>query len=179
MFDDRWFHVTWFLTYRTFDAILGHISVLDEIYKSSWSCMLIPTCEMYAETMTCSLFYHDPSVEPLWIYSARPTFFSIWLPSCLLFQETFHRCLGLIWIMKIAHLMMDDFMSPDFWPIVHLVPYWGIFMFWMRVIDLHGAVWSLPLMGCAPRRWPVRYFYDDSLVEHPRSHPIRPALLGA
>ena len=57
--------VTWFLTYRTFDAILGHISVLDEIYRSSRSYMLIPTCEMYAETMMCSLFYHDPLVEPL------------------------------------------------------------------------------------------------------------------
>ena len=57
MFDDRWFRVTWLLTYSTFDAILGHISILDEIYRSWWSCMLIPTCEMYIETMIYSLFF--------------------------------------------------------------------------------------------------------------------------
>ena len=107
-----------------------------------------------------------------------PHFFNIWLSSCLLFWETFHRCLGLIWITEIAHLMMDDFMSPDFWPIIHQVPYWGIFSFWMRVIDLHGVVWSPPLTGCAQRRWPIHYFYDDSSVEHPGSHPVRPTLLG-
>ena len=55
MFDDRWFHVTWFSTYHTFDATLGHISVLDEIYKSWWSYMLIPICETYVEMMIYSL----------------------------------------------------------------------------------------------------------------------------
>ena len=80
MFDDRWFHVTWFLTYRTFNTILGHIFVPDEIFISSRSCMPIPTYELYAETMMCSLFYHDPSVKPLWIFLARPTFFiDVWV----------------------------------------------------------------------------------------------------
>ena len=69
-----------------------------------------------------------------------------------------HKCLGLIWIMEIAHLMMDDFMSPDFRPIVHFMPYWGIFPFCMRVIDLYGTVWLPPLTGCAPGRWPVAIF---------------------
>ena len=32
--DDRWFHVGRFLTCHTFDAILGHITVLDEIHRS-------------------------------------------------------------------------------------------------------------------------------------------------
>ena len=31
--------------------ILGHISVLIEIYGSSWSCMLIPTYEIHIDTM--------------------------------------------------------------------------------------------------------------------------------
>ena len=130
------------------------------------------------ETMTCSLSYHDPLLEPLWRYSTRPTFFGICLPSCLLFWGTFHRYLGLIWITEITHLIMDDFMSPDFRAIVHLTPYWVIFPFCIRVIDLHGAVWSPLLTGCAPRRWPVRYFYDDSLVEPLGSHQAKPALLG-
>ena len=55
MFDERWFHVTRFLTYHTFDAILGYIFVLDEIYRSWWSCALIPICETYAEMMIYSL----------------------------------------------------------------------------------------------------------------------------
>ena len=57
MFDDKWFRVTWLLTYRTFDVILGHISILDETYRSWWSCALISICEMYAETMIYSLFF--------------------------------------------------------------------------------------------------------------------------
>ena len=55
MFDDRWFHVARSLTYHTFDAILGHITVLDEIYRSWWSCVLIPICETCAKTMIYSL----------------------------------------------------------------------------------------------------------------------------
>ena len=51
MFDDKWFLVARSSTYHTFDAIMGHISVLDEIYRSWWSCMLILICETYAETM--------------------------------------------------------------------------------------------------------------------------------
>ena len=31
-----------FPTYHTYDAILGHISVLIEIYRSLWNCMLTP-----------------------------------------------------------------------------------------------------------------------------------------
>ena len=54
-----------FLTYRTFDAILGHISILVEIYRSSWSCMLILTYEIHTETMTCLLSFCDPQMEPL------------------------------------------------------------------------------------------------------------------
>ena len=97
-------------------------------------------------------FYDDPSVEP------RPTFLDIWLLSCFLFWDMFPRCLDLIWIMEIACSMMDDSMSPDFWPIVHSMPYCGIFSSWMRVIDLHGVVWSPPLTGWSSRRWPVCYF---------------------
>ncbi|RVW75305.1 hypothetical protein CK203_055363 [Vitis vinifera] len=43
----------------------GHISVSVESYRSSWSYMITPTFGMRTEMRTCSLFYHDPSVEPL------------------------------------------------------------------------------------------------------------------
>ena len=177
-FDDGWFHVTQFPTYHISDAISEHISISVDSYRSSRSCMIIPTYGMLTETMAGSLPCHDPSMEPLWSHPTRPTFFGIWLSSCLLFRETFHRCLGLIWITEIAHLMMDDFMSPNFWPIVHLMPYGSIFPFWVRFTDLHGVVWSPPLTGCVPRRWRVRYFYEDFSLEPLGSHPVRPVLLG-
>ena len=41
-----------FMIYHTFDAILGHISSLAEIYRSSRSCMLISTYKIHIETMT-------------------------------------------------------------------------------------------------------------------------------
>ena len=40
-----------FLIYHTSDVILG-IFILIEIYRSSWSCMLILTYKVHTETMT-------------------------------------------------------------------------------------------------------------------------------
>ena len=78
-----------FLIYHIFDVILEHISISDEVYQSSWSYMIISTYEVCAETMTCSLSYHDLSAEPLWSHSARPTFLGIWLSPSLLFRRRF------------------------------------------------------------------------------------------
>ncbi|RVW75364.1 hypothetical protein CK203_052953 [Vitis vinifera] len=55
-----------FLIYHIFDAILG--------YRSSRSCMIIPTYGMLTETMAGSLPCHDPSMEPLWSHPTRPHF---------------------------------------------------------------------------------------------------------
>ena len=33
-----------------------------------------------------------------------------------------------------------------FWPTIHLIPYWGIFPFWLRFIDLHWFAWSSSFM---------------------------------
>ena len=87
-FDDAWFDVVRFSTYYTSDSILGHISVLIEIYRSSWSRMIIPTYEIHVEMMTCLLSYHDPPVEPLWSHPVKPPFFGIWLSSCFSFWGT-------------------------------------------------------------------------------------------
>ena len=84
---------------------------------------------LHAETRTCSLFYHDTLVELLLSHPIRPVFFGICMSSCFLFWETFPWRLGSIWITKITHLMMDDFMSPHFRPTIYLMPYWGIFRF--------------------------------------------------
>ena len=47
MMDDLW--LSDFPTYHTFDAILGHIYLLVEICRSSWSHMILITHEMYVE----------------------------------------------------------------------------------------------------------------------------------
>ena len=45
---------------------------------------------------------------------------------------------GGLWIFTyVTCSMIDDFMSPNFWPVICLMPYWGIFPFWMRFMDLH------------------------------------------
>ena len=64
-----------FSIYHASNAILVHISLLVEIYRSSWSCMIISTYEMYTEMMTCLFSYHDLLVEPLLGHSVRLTFF--------------------------------------------------------------------------------------------------------
>ena len=66
-----------FFIYHRFDVILGHISLSVEIYRSSWSCLIISTYEIHIETMTCLLTYHDPLVEPLLGHSVMPTLFDI------------------------------------------------------------------------------------------------------
>ena len=48
------------LTYHTFDAILGQISVLVEICISPLICMLIPLYEIHVELMICFHFTMIP-----------------------------------------------------------------------------------------------------------------------
>ena len=45
-----------FPTYRTSDAILRHISLLVEIYRSSWICMILLTYKMHVELMVHCYF---------------------------------------------------------------------------------------------------------------------------
>ena len=77
-----------FSTYHTSDAILGHIFVSIEIYKSSWSCMLISTYEVHTKMMTYLLSYHDPLVEPFLGHSIKATLFDIKMSSCFFFLKT-------------------------------------------------------------------------------------------
>ena len=84
-FDDGWFDVIWFYDLLHFRCHTGAYSVSVEICRSSWSCMFIPTYEIYAETMTYLLSYHDLLVEPFSSHSAKPTLFGIWMSSCFFF----------------------------------------------------------------------------------------------
>ena len=65
-FDDRWLDVTRFSNLSHIWCPSGVYSILDEIYRSSWSCMLISTYEVYTEKRTCSLFYHIPRWSLSW-----------------------------------------------------------------------------------------------------------------
>ena len=147
IFDDGWFHVIQFPTYHISDAILGHISVLVEICRFSWSCMLISTYEICAEMMTYLLSYPDPLVEPLWSHLVKLVFFGVWLSSCFSF-----------WVMDLD----DEGRAPDdrwleaiwfFWPITHLIPYWGIFSIRLRFVDLHWLSWPSPVTRCTLGWW--------------------------
>ena len=40
-----------------------------------------------------------------------------------------------------------------FWPITHLMPYWGIFSFWLRFVDLHWFAWSSLVTRCTSGWW--------------------------
>ena len=68
----------------------GAYFVSVESYRSSWSYMITPIYRMRTETRTCSLFYHDPSVEPL--LSHPGIMFDICMSSCFLFWETLPWC---------------------------------------------------------------------------------------
>ena len=54
----------------------------------------------------------------------------------------------------------------------------GHIPFWMIFTDLHGVTWSFLLVRCAPGRWPIHHFYDDSSIGTLGSHLFKPALLG-
>ena len=53
--------------------------------------------------------------------------------------------------------MMIDFVSPDFWPIIPLVPHCGTSHFIRRFVDPHRSARSLSLTGCSLRCGHGRY----------------------
>ena len=73
---------------------------------------------------------------------------------------------------------MIDLVSPDFWPIVPLVPHWGHIPFHLEV---YRSSWTCAIIityWMLTETWTWSLPYHDSLVEPPESHPARPALLG-
>ena len=175
VFDDRWFHAARSSTYHTFDAILGHIIVLDEIYRSWWSCVLIPICETCAETLIYSLFLR-------WFLGGasqelpRQTYTSRHLDAITLsFRETPLWSMRLIqlwtWMTWIAHSMTDDLSSSDF-PTYHIwMPHWSVFPILFEICrsptDLHDQD-SCPIH--------VFWYSHDSWTElsQARGFPLHP-----
>ena len=129
----------------------GAYFILGKIHGSSWGCTIIITYSIHTRTLTCSLLYHDTSVEPLWIHLARPSRLGIGLLSCFLFRDTSLGCVDLIWITEITCSMIDDSMSPDSRSTVHPMLYWGIYPFRTRSTDLHGVACLSPLARCRLR----------------------------
>ena len=74
------------------------------------------------------------------------------------------------------HTFDDGWFHVTRFPIYHTsMPYWAIFLFRLRVIDLHGVARSSPPTGYTPRRGPIRYFivilqWSLSWVIHPDPH---------
>ena len=74
----------------------------------------------------------------------------------------------------------------------HLIPYWGIFLFQLRFIDLHWFVWSSPITRYTPGWWfafilswfssgaflesfrqaHTLWFFHDSLMELSQAHRL-------
>ena len=71
-FYDRWLDVTCFSDLSHIWCPTRAYSVSDEIYRSSWNCMLISTYEVHTKTRTCSLFIMIPWWSLSW--ATQPAF---------------------------------------------------------------------------------------------------------
>ena len=52
-----------------------------------------------------------------------------------------------------------------FWPTTYMMPYWGIFPFWLRFVDHHCFAWSFPFMRYTLSWWSVfilRWFLSEA-----------------
>ena len=137
------------LIYHTSDAILGHIFLSIEIYRSSWSHMILITHEMHVELMVYCYLIVIPQWSLFWAIQSGSRFlifrchvFDIWTWfSCEYGWLGLHIWWWMIWCCLI------------FWSTIHLMPYWDIFPLWLRFIDLHGFVCPPPLTRCVSSWW--------------------------
>ena len=157
---------------------IGAYSVSNEIHGSSWSCTIVPTYEIHIETRTCSLFYHDPPVEPFLSHSVWPTFFGIRMSSYLPFWGTPFLFVSLIqlwtWMTRTTHSMMDDLRPFDFFDLSHTWFHTGAYSFfswdlWISIDShdhpqLRDACWVDDLTSLCL----------DSLMEPFLSHLVGP-----
>ena len=63
-----------FPIYHTFDAILRHISISTEIYRSSWSHMILITHEMHVELMVYCYLIVIPQWSLFWVIRSGSRF---------------------------------------------------------------------------------------------------------
>ena len=75
IFDDGWPDVVWFFDLPYILCHTRAYSLSIEIYRSSWSCMFIPTYKIHVKTMIYLLSYYDLLGESLLSHSVRPILF--------------------------------------------------------------------------------------------------------
>ena len=141
-FDDGWFGIPDFWPIVPLMPHWGHIPLHLEVYGSSQTCTIIITYWMLIETWTWSLPYGAPEIHP-----ARSLFLDTWMP-CLSIWEVHlgYMCMIQLWIRTTSVIcsMIDDFMSLDFWPIVHPMPILGhIFRFRWDLWIFTYVAWSM------------------------------------
>ena len=129
-FDEGWFDVTYFSGLSHIWCYTGACSISDEIYGPSWSCMTIITYWMHTETLTCSLPYHDTSVEPFnQVHISRHL-----VAVMLLIPGDVSLTFG--FDLDYGDRTFDDGwleVTWFFWPITHLMSCWGIFPFSAKI----------------------------------------------
>ena len=73
-FDDGWFEVIQFFDLPYIYVILGHISVSIEIYRSSWSHMILTTHEMHVKLIVYCYLIMIPQWSLSWAIQSGPYF---------------------------------------------------------------------------------------------------------
>ncbi|RVW75922.1 hypothetical protein CK203_051826 [Vitis vinifera] len=141
-------------TLRPWDQMSSSQPLLGQI------CTIIITYWMLTETWTWSLPYEAPKIHP-----ASFALLDAWMPSCLSIWEvtcptiddfmtlvllTCHISDAILGHISVSDEIygssrrslrstIDDSCQLFFRPVVHPMPYWGIFPFWVRFTDLHGG----------------------------------------
>ena len=161
-----------FLIYHTFDTILGHISFSFEICRSSWSHMILITHEMHVKLIAYCYLITIPQWSLSWAIQSSSHFLAFRYHHVSSFGRYFFELLirfsygrgwlGLHtwWWMIWCHLI--------FRPTTHLMPYWGIFMFWLRFVDIHWFAWSSSFTRYMSSWWSVfilRWFPSGAFLE--------------
>ena len=165
----------------TINAILGHIFLSIEIYRSSWSHMILITHEMHVELMVYCYLIVIPQWSLFWVIRSGSRFlifrchhatfsrrhlFDVWTwLSCEYGWLGLHIWWWMIWCCLI------------FRSTIHLMPYWGIFSLWLRFIDLHRFSCPPPLTRCMSSWWST-FILSDPLVESFLGHSVRLTLVN-
>ena len=132
-FDDGWFEVIQFFDLPYIYAILRHISVSIEIYRSSWSHMILTTHEMHVKLIVYCYLIMIPYWSLSWAIKSRSHFLAFRYHHA----SSSERCLLDVWVWFSYGLG---------WQRSHI--WW-----WM----IHGVAWSSPPTRYTLRWWPIYY----------------------
>ena len=100
-----------FSIYQTFDAALGHISVLVEICRSPLICMIILSYEIHIELMICFHFVLILQWSLSWVIQSGPHFLIFRCP----LASSFKRLLLMCGFISVVDLDYWDHVFDDGW----------------------------------------------------------------